>query len=87
MWNSEVNYEISAEDGARISCTTLEAVTKMVEKVRKDFPEENLSENIMLSFEFIVGSLFPSSLESLKEIMTRQYIEGYNAGLKENEKE
>ena len=37
----------------------------------------------MLPFEFIVGSLFPSSYNSIKDMMTKQYIEGYQAGFEE----
>ena len=37
----------------------------------------------MLPFEFIIGSLFPTSYNAIKDIMTKQYIEGYQAGFEE----
>ena len=83
MWNPEITYEINNEDGARITCTTLASLDKIVKKVRTDFSEEIKNEEIMLPFEFIIGSLFPSSYNAIKDIMTQQYIEGYNKGYEE----
>lgn len=83
MWNPEITYEINNEDGARIICTTLASLDKIVKKVRTDFSEEIKNEEIMLPFEFIIGSLFPSSYDAIKDVMTQQYIEGYNKGYEE----
>lgn len=83
MWNPEITYEINNEDGARITCTTLASLDKIVKKVRTDFSEEIKNEEIMLPFEFIIGSLFPSSYDAIKDVMTQQYIEGYNKGYEE----
>ena len=83
MWNPEITYEINNEDGARITCTTLASLDKIVKKVRTDFSEEIKNEEIMLPFEFIIGSLFPSSYNAVKDAMTQQYIEGYNKGYEE----
>ena len=83
MWNPEITYEINNEDGARITCTTLASLNKIVKKVRTDFSEEIKNEEIMLPFEFIIGSLFPSSYNAVKDVMTQQYIEGYNKGYEE----
>ena len=80
MWNPEITYEINNEDGARITWTTLASLDKIVKKVRTDFSEEIKNEEIMLPFEFIIGSLFPSSYDAIKDAMTQQYIEGYNKG-------
>ena len=87
MWNPELTYVIDGEDGTRITCTTLETVVKMCERIRKDFPEETTSDTIMLPFEFIIGSLFPASYNSIKEMMTQQYIEGYKNGHENGYKE
>ena len=81
MWNSEITYEIEGENGTRITCTTLGALDRLVNRVRKDF-EDTEDEQIMLPFEFIIGSLFPSCYNSIKETMTQQYIEGYNEASK-----
>ena len=83
MWNPEITYESNSEDGARITCTTLAALDKIVKKVRTDFSEEIKNEEIMLPFEFIIGSLFPSSYNAIKDAMMQQYIEGYNKGYEE----
>ena len=83
MWNPEITYEINNEDGARITCTTLASLDKIIKKVRTDFSEEIKNEEIMLPFEFIIGSLFPSSYNAVKDVMTQQYIEGYNKGYEE----
>ena len=83
MWNPEITYEINNEDGARITCTTLAALNKLTERIRKDFHEDMNDEEILLPFEFIIGSLFPSSYNAVKDVMTQQYIEGYNKGYEE----
>ena len=83
MWNPEITYEINKEDGARITCTTLASLDKIVKKVRTDFSEEIKNKEIMLPFEFIIGSLFPSSYNAIKDAMMQQYIEGYNKGYEE----
>ena len=83
MWNPEITYEIDNKDGARITCTTLASLDKIVKKVRTDFSEEIKNEEIMLPFEFIIGSLFPSSYNAIKDAMMQQYIEGYNKGYEE----
>lgn len=84
MWNSEITYEIEGENGTRITCTTLATLEKIVERTKKDFEEKDATpETIMLPFEFIIGSLFPSSYNSIKDMMTKQYIEGYQAGFEE----
>lgn len=86
MWNKEVTYEIEGENGVRITCTTLAALERIVEKTKKDFENtEAAAEEIMLPFEFIIGSLFPASYNAIKDVMTQQYIEGYQAGLNEAE--
>lgn len=86
MWNPEITYEINNEDSARITCTTLASLDKIVKKVRTDFSEEIKNEEIMLPFEFIIGSLFPSSYDAIKDAMMQQYIEGYNKGYEEGKK-
>ena len=38
-----------------------------------------------VSFEFIVGSLFPHVIDNIKEELRRQYTIGYTEGLKEGQ--
>ena len=86
MWNSEITYEIEGENGTRITCTTLATLERIVEKTKKDFESTDTApDTIMLPFEFIIGSLFPSSYDAIKNAMTQQYIEGYQAGMAEYE--
>ena len=82
MWNSSVELEIENENGTRITCTTLKTLKGMVDMVQKTFPEKS-DEEIMLPFEFIIGSLFPTSYDALKKAMVQQYIDGYNCGKEE----
>jgi hypothetical protein len=87
MWNDNITYEVEDENGTRITCTTLQTVEKLVERIKKDYEGVNtFSEEIMLPFEFIIGSLFPNSYNNIKDAMAQQYIEGYQAGLAENDK-
>lgn len=83
MWNPEITYEINGEDGVRITCTTLGAINRMAEQVRRDFNEDTSDEEILLPFEFIIGSLFPASYGAIKDTLTYQYIEGHNKGYTE----
>lgn len=78
MWNKEITYEIQGEDGVRITCTSLQSIERMTKRLQKDFPEIP-SEQVMVPFEFIIGTLFPNCYNSIKETMAKQYIEGYNA--------
>ena len=87
MWNSDITCNINAEDGTRITCTTLASLDKIVKKVRADFPEDTKNEEIMLPFEFIIGSLFPTSYNAIKDAMTQQFIDGYNSGYENGFKE
>ena len=84
MWNNEITYEIEGENGARITCTTLASLERIVEKTKRDFENQDISpEYIMLPFEFIIGSLFPASYNAIKDMMTKQYVEGYQIGFEE----
>lgn len=84
MWNEAINYDIEGKDGTRLTCVNLASIEKMVDRLHKDF-EGRDSKEVLLPFEFIIGSLFPESYSKLKEVMTLQYIEGYNAGLASRE--
>lgn len=33
-----------------------------------------------VTFEYLIGSLYPNVMNNIREAMTRQYIEGYNKG-------
>ena len=82
MWNDNVNYETDN----RIDKASLITLRKIVEKLNDAFKDDEPSE-VIIPFEFIIGSLFPHSYENIKNVLTQQYIEGYNQGKKENENE
>lgn len=83
-WNSAVNYEIEGTDGTRITCVPLSAIESLIERVKKDYKEMGHTENeIMLPFEFIIGSLFPNAFNNIKETMTQEYIAGFHEGVEE----
>ena len=91
MWNDKVTVEVESEDGSRITCTSLGMIERMVARLQKDC-EENPDipqdhELFLLPFEYIIGSLFPNSYESVRETMTKQYIDGYKAGFEDGLKE
>lgn len=81
MWNHEIDFT----DNSRISFTNLGFLKRLVAKIEEDLPEEVLQTEVLIPFEFIIGSLFPTSYEAIKNAMTQQYIEGYNCGKKEAE--
>jgi hypothetical protein len=45
------------------------------------------AENVEVSFEFIIASLFPTSWKNIQEEMNRQYTKGYIQGRLDKEKE
>ena len=45
------------------------------------------AENVEISFEFIIASLFPTSWKNIQEEMNRQYTKGYIQGRLDKEKE
>lgn len=82
MWNDNVNYETNN----RVDQVTFATLKKIVEKLNEAFKDTDPSE-VIIPFEFIIGSLFPHSYENIKNTLTQQYIEGYNQGKKENKNE
>ena len=59
----------------------LKIEAKKLHKLSKVAKDKRLKE---LSFEFVVGSLFPQALKNIKEEMRRQYTLGYAEGQKES---
>ena len=55
---------------------TLKNMVKALEKI-------NPTDDTDVSFEFIVGSCFPSIFDNIKKEMHAQYTAGYVAGLRE----
>ena len=59
----------------------LKVEAKKLHKLDKIVKEKHIKE---VSFEFIVGSLFPTALKNIKEEMRRQYTLGFAEGQKES---
>jgi hypothetical protein len=56
---------------------------KLAERVRKVTGEENVE----VSFEFIIASLFPTSWKNIQGALTNQYTLGYIQGRKDEQEE
>ena len=59
----------------------LKVEAKKLHRLDKIVKEKHIKE---VSFEFIVGSLFPNALRNVKEEIRSQYTKGYADGQKEN---
>ena len=59
----------------------LKVEAKKLHKLDKIVKEKHIKE---VSFEFIVGSLFPTALKNIKEEMRKQYTLGFVEGQKES---
>lgn len=58
---------------------------KCLTSLERDFngrPE--VLDNIDISFEYVIGSLFPNILSNIESTFAQNYIQGYNEGLSEN---
>lgn len=60
-----------------LATVQLSKLKQCIESVEKHYPDRE--EDIELTFEFIIGSLFPDVLQNVKEEMTKNYIAGFNA--------
>lgn len=55
-----------------------------IEKLEKDAMQENINfDEIQISFEYLIGSFFPSIIDNIYTEVNQQYTLGYLAGLKE----
>ena len=57
---------------------------KTFNKIVKAIQQNNMQE---ISFEFLIGSLFPNVLTNIKEALRIQHAQGYAEGLAEGKKE
>ena len=66
----------------------IDKITVQYEKFKKlaaAIEELKPTNDSELSFEFIVGSLFPNILDNIKKEIMNQYTKGYLTGLNEKE--
>jgi hypothetical protein len=57
-------------------------VEKLIQKVK-----QTTDENVEVSFEFIIASLFPTSWQNIQNTLSYQYTQGYIQGQKDAEEE
>lgn len=55
--------------------------TQILDKIVKELKKRRIKE---VSFEFVVGSCFPTALENIKTELHRQHAMGYAEGLRSN---
>lgn len=67
------------QDMSAVKFTTLKKMVESLEKSLKGSPIN--IDDMDITFEYIVGSLFPKALEEFKVICTQHYIDGYNESL------
>ena len=58
---------------------------KTLKKITDILNKRGTKPNDEVSFEFVVGSLFPHVLENIKEEMRHQYTQGYMDGMEGKE--
>lgn len=56
---------------------------KLAERIRKNTEEQDVE----VSFEFIIASLFPTSWKNIQDALTHQYTLGYIQGQKDEQEE
>ena len=66
----------------------LTQVEKIIEAVKNHYKEApGRIDDIELSFEFVIGSLFPNVYKNVMDSITDAYTKGYIAGLNDRETE
>lgn len=65
-----------------IDTVNLNRIEHLIQSIRRNSTEEDP----VVSFEYIVGSLFPTIYHNIKDEIANSYIQGYNDGIKSNEK-
>ena len=68
-----------------VKLSQVERIIKAVKDHYKEMPER--IDDIELSFEFVIGSLFPNVYKNVMDSITDAYTKGYIAGLNDRETE
>lgn len=59
-------------------------IKSAIEKLEKDAMQRNINfDEIQISFEYLVGSFFPTVIDNIYNEVNQQYTLGYLAGLEE----
>lgn len=59
----------------------LSDIEKLIERIKKNTEQDNVE----VSFEFIIASLFPTSWNNIQNALSNQYTQGYIQGQKDME--
>lgn len=68
------------KENKNLDVVKLSTLEKAIKHIKKEIAPNTDCE---ISFEFIIGSLFPKVLENIKKTFTANYMEGYKAGKEE----
>ena len=60
--------------------TTISNIKQLLEAIEKDELFDNY-DDVPITFEFLMNSLFPEAADNFKKLATQQFIEGYNQGI------
>lgn len=55
-------------------------ILMVFDKARKMYPDKH-DDEILISFEFLIGSFFPDVINNVKDSFTRAYADGYKDGI------
>lgn len=75
--------EVKQEVPVTVPNIYLSDLEKLAQKVRQVTGEENVE----ISFEFVIASLFPTCWKNIQADLSRQYTLGYIQGQKDNQTE
>lgn len=64
---------------AELDKVPLSKIETAIDSIRKYYPDKN-SDDIDITFEFLIGSFYPNILDNIKKALTENYINGYNEG-------
>ena len=65
-----------------VKLARVKAAIAQIEEHYKDFSQEEI-DNIDITFEYLVGSFFPTILENIDKEVSRQHAKGFAEGLQE----
>lgn len=65
-----------------VKLARVKAALKQIEEYYSDFSQEEI-DNIDITFEYLVGSFFPTILENIDQEVSRQHAKGFAEGLQE----
>ena len=69
-------------ENKHLDTVKLSTLEKAIKQIKKEMAPNT---DCGISFEFIIGSFFPTILDNIKQTFTENYMAGYNAA-KEEEK-